>query len=128
VRVVVADQKVKDGGVQQTLQIDDRGSRDVAQQIKTLLQRRPTFSLVFALGHNPQRLASGAVENHPESQACLATFPIRVEAGVISVELLPIVREETSAASSERADRPVRWVQRKSPAISGVSGATIEWC
>jgi nitrite reductase (NADH) small subunit len=73
-------------------------------------------------------LASGAVENHPESQACLATFPIRVEAGIVSVELLPIVREQTSAATSERADRPVRWVQRKSAAISGVSGATIELC
>jgi nitrite reductase (NADH) small subunit len=70
-------------------------------------------------------LLSGAVENHPESQACLATFPVRVEAGIISVELPPIAHAQTSAASCERADRPVRWVQRKSPAISDGSGVAI---
>jgi nitrite reductase (NADH) small subunit len=70
-------------------------------------------------------LLSGAVENHPESQACLATFPIRVEAGIISIELPSVAYEQISAASCDRADRPVRWAQRKSPAISDVTGAAI---
>lgn len=59
-------------------------------------------------------LRGGTVLNHPESSACLSTFPVRIEAGVVCVQL-PM--EESAAVSKrhfcEHRDRPVRWVLRK---------------
>lgn len=59
-------------------------------------------------------LVSGAIVNHPESQRCLATFPTRIESGIVLVELpyAPSVAKEPRAPSSHR-DRPLRWVRRK---------------
>jgi len=61
-------------------------------------------------------LTDGRVKNHPESQACLVTFPVRVEHGIVSVEL-PAPLEDCGAkpASCDHRDRPVRWVLRKEP-------------
>jgi nitrite reductase (NADH) small subunit len=60
-------------------------------------------------------LTTGKVANHPESRACVGSFPVRIEEGVVFVEV-PL--EEPAAASQakacERPDRPVRWVLRKS--------------
>lgn len=59
-------------------------------------------------------LTTGSVANHPESQACVATFPVRVEDGLLWVEV-PL--QEPAAVSHPRLcdhrDRPVRWVLRK---------------
>lgn len=59
-------------------------------------------------------LNSGQVLNHPESSVCLITFPVRVEDGLLSVEL-PV--DEPASVSKPAAcvhrDRPVRWVLRK---------------
>jgi nitrite reductase (NADH) small subunit len=61
-------------------------------------------------------LATGSVANHPESQACVATFPLRVEQGEIFVG---VPQEEPAAVSRPKPcdlrDRPVRWVLRKNP-------------
>jgi len=61
-------------------------------------------------------LTTGSVANHPESQACVATFPVRVEHGVVCVEV-PL--EEPAAVCHSKPcdlrDRPVRWVLRKTP-------------
>jgi nitrite reductase (NADH) small subunit len=69
-------------------------------------------------------LTSGAVVNHPESQACVATFPVRVEQGILWVEI-PSEEPETipEPVSCER-DRPVRWVLRKTPPSANVDSAT----
>lgn len=69
-------------------------------------------------------LAGGNVTNHEESDACLQTFPVRVEAGIICVEI-PIAVEspETEASNCRHRDVPLRWVQRK-PLV--VSAETIE--
>jgi nitrite reductase (NADH) small subunit len=59
-------------------------------------------------------LADGRVVNHPESQACLETFPVRIEAGVLWVEVPLAEREaDSEPVSCDHRDRPVRWVQRK---------------
>jgi nitrite reductase (NADH) small subunit len=59
-------------------------------------------------------LLMGSAVNHPESHACLTTFPTRVEEGIICVEVpLATEPEETPASVCEHRDRPLRWVQRK---------------
>jgi nitrite reductase (NADH) small subunit len=58
-------------------------------------------------------LADGSVTNHPESQACLTTFPVRVEQGIISVQLPAQPDPDATPALCDHPDRPVRWVQRK---------------
>jgi nitrite reductase (NADH) small subunit len=64
-------------------------------------------------------LASGNVVNHPESQACLATFAVKVEAGELSVEMPVDIQERVSEpANCDHRDRPVRWIQRKAPPLS----------
>jgi nitrite reductase (NADH) small subunit len=60
-------------------------------------------------------LNTGAVANHPESQACLATFPVRVDKGIIWVEIPGEEPETVSKPVSCERDRPVRWVLRKTP-------------
>jgi nitrite reductase (NADH) small subunit len=60
-------------------------------------------------------LCSGAVTNHPESQACLATFPVRLEDGIVWVEIPAEELETVAQAASCDRDRPVRWVLRKTP-------------
>jgi nitrite reductase [NAD(P)H] small subunit len=59
-------------------------------------------------------LLTGSAVNHPESHACLMTFPTRLEEGIVCVEV-PLVTEseETPASVCEHRDRPLRWVQRK---------------
>jgi nitrite reductase (NADH) small subunit len=59
-------------------------------------------------------LGSGACLNHPESPNCLATFAVRIENGIILVEL-PCAPSEpkTAPIHSAHRDRPLRWVQRK---------------
>jgi nitrite reductase (NADH) small subunit len=59
-------------------------------------------------------LESGAAVNHPESQPCIATFPTRVEQGIVFVEVpLLTPEEETSPVNCAHRDRPLRWVHRK---------------
>jgi nitrite reductase (NADH) small subunit len=70
-------------------------------------------------------LTTGNVANHSESEACVATFPARVEAGIISVELPLLVDKQSLQVSCDRTDRPVRWVQRKEPATANKSNAAI---
>jgi len=69
-------------------------------------------------------LSSGAVVNHPESQACLTTFPVRVEAGIVWMEI-PVEEPETVSKPvlCER-DRPVRWVLRKTPSTANAPSTT----
>ena len=64
-------------------------------------------------------LDSGESINHKESAACLRTFPVRLEAGVISVEI-PLAADEQKMIPStcENPDRPLRWVARKPLAAS----------
>jgi nitrite reductase (NADH) small subunit len=59
-------------------------------------------------------LRSGTVLNHPESSACLSTFPVRIEEGILCVQL-PLEEPATISkpTSCEHRDRPVRWVLRK---------------
>ena len=59
-------------------------------------------------------LESGACVNHPGSESCLSTFPVRIENGIILVEL-PCAPSQANAAPMQSAhrDRPLRWVQRK---------------
>ncbi len=60
-------------------------------------------------------LVEGCVTNHPESQACLTTFPVRIEEGVVWVAI-PVSEDretDSEAAASDHRDRPLRWVQRK---------------
>lgn len=66
-------------------------------------------------------LTSGQVLNHPESSACLTTFPVRVEDGYVSVEL-PVDEPATISkpVSCAHRDRPVRWVLRKTPPAANV--------
>ena len=69
-------------------------------------------------------LASGSVVNHPESQACVATYPVRVEEGVLQVEIAPREPEaEFGASQCDHRDRPLRWIQRKSTSPSGTSSS-----
>jgi nitrite reductase (NADH) small subunit len=76
-------------------------------------------------------LATGAVANHPESPACLARFPVRVQQGMIFVQV-PVESLDAGAAAASLAhrDRPIRWVQRKAPApssdFSDAAGAPSE--
>jgi len=65
-------------------------------------------------------LTNGEVVNHPESQACLATFPVRVEQGIIWVEIPSEEPDSVSGPVSCERDRPVRWVLRKLPASANV--------
>ena len=69
-------------------------------------------------------LSSGSVVNHPESQACLATFPVRVEQGVVWVEI-PVQEHETDSepAACDHRDRPVRWIQRKTSSTASASSS-----
>lgn len=66
-------------------------------------------------------LVTGSVVNHPESQACIATFPVRVEDGVVSVE---VPAQEPARVLPPRPcdhrDRPVRWVLRKTSPSSNI--------
>jgi nitrite reductase (NADH) small subunit len=65
-------------------------------------------------------LRSGNVLNHPESSACLSTFPVRIEEGVVCVQL-PLDEPVLSKPNScEHRDRPVRWVLRKPPSPANV--------
>jgi len=59
-------------------------------------------------------LIQGNSVNHPGSSQCLVTFPVRVEDGIISVEI-PVATpaDEPSPGVREHRDRPLRWVQRK---------------
>ena len=59
-------------------------------------------------------LLSGKPVNHPESQLCAATFPTRVEQGIVLVEM-PVLSPEGERTPTHCAhrDRPLRWVQRK---------------
>jgi nitrite reductase (NADH) small subunit len=64
-------------------------------------------------------LETGRVKNHPESRACLATFPVRIEAGIVSVQLPAEPHDaDSEPAVCDHPDRPVRWVQRKPPVLS----------
>jgi nitrite reductase (NADH) small subunit len=65
-------------------------------------------------------LATGAVVNHPESQACVATFPVRIEDGVLWVEIPADEAVPVSEPASCERDRPVRWVLRKAPSLTGI--------
>lgn len=71
-------------------------------------------------------LESGSVTNHPESQACVTTFPLRIEQGELQVEI-PVEAHESAAepAVCDHRDRPVRWVQRKVPGAAGVVSSSI---
>lgn len=70
-------------------------------------------------------LNRGQVLNHPESSACLATFPVRVEDGHLSVQL---PAEEPASVSKPaycaHRDRPVRWVLRKTPPPTNVRSSS----
>jgi nitrite reductase (NADH) small subunit len=68
-------------------------------------------------------LVSGNAVNHPESRACVATFPTRVENGLIFVQL-PVESPvgETVPVQCLRRDRPLRWVQRKPLTASSEPG------
>jgi nitrite reductase (NADH) small subunit len=59
-------------------------------------------------------LESGACVNHPGSESCLSTFPVRIESGIILVEL-PCApsQAKTPPRETTHRDRPLRWVQRK---------------
>lgn len=59
-------------------------------------------------------LVTGSAINHMESGACLRTFPVRVEEGIICVEM-PVVGNSLQMASAacQHRDLPLRWVQRK---------------
>jgi nitrite reductase (NADH) small subunit len=67
-------------------------------------------------------LNSGKTVNHPESQACVATFAVRVESGMLWVEI-PVADHEpaSEAAACDHRDRPLRWVQRKTPPAANAS-------
>ena len=71
-------------------------------------------------------LVTGKVANHPESQACAATFPARMEDGAVLVEI-PVnpPDDKTTLAQCGHRDRPLRWVQRKPllPATSEIHQA-----
>ncbi|HWZ97148.1 MAG TPA: nitrite reductase small subunit NirD [Candidatus Dormibacteraeota bacterium] len=59
-------------------------------------------------------LLSGSSVNHQESEACLKAFPVRIEAGIVSVELpLGADEEEGAPLICDSPDRPLRWVARK---------------
>jgi nitrite reductase (NADH) small subunit len=59
-------------------------------------------------------LESGAVKNSASPVPCIETFPTRVEAGVVLVELPvePATAQNNSGASCE-PDRPIRWVKSR---------------
>jgi len=59
-------------------------------------------------------LVTGRPVNHPESDACVKTYPTRVEYGTVSVEIpLSSPAQEIPPATCQSKDRPLRWVQRK---------------
>jgi nitrite reductase (NADH) small subunit len=59
-------------------------------------------------------LVTGNVLDHLESNVCLQTFPVRVEDGIVCVEV-PIARNslDTETSVCRHRDRPLRWVQRR---------------
>src|SRR6267143_4573219 len=59
-------------------------------------------------------LESGAVKNSANPVPCIETFPTRVEAGVVLVELPvePAAAQNHPSASCE-PDRPIRWVKSR---------------
>jgi nitrite reductase (NADH) small subunit len=59
-------------------------------------------------------LQTGKSVNHAESGTCLRTFPVQIEAGVISVEMSLDFRVEEDFPACPSPDRPLRWVERKS--------------
>jgi nitrite reductase (NADH) small subunit len=69
-------------------------------------------------------LSGGAVVNHPESQACLVTFPARVEDGIVWVEIPAEEPEAVPKPVSCERDRPVRWVLRKAPSPASAPSTT----
>ena len=69
-------------------------------------------------------LHTGAVVNHPESPACLATFPVRVEEGIVWVEVPAEEPETVSKPVLCERDRPVRWVLRKTPSPANAPSTT----
>lgn len=68
-------------------------------------------------------LDSGACLNHPGSRSCLNTFPVRIENGIILVELPGVPPEAKTPMHSAHRDRPLRWVQRKPFTTSDESAA-----
>jgi len=69
-------------------------------------------------------LTSGSVVNHPESHACVATFPVRVEEGVLEVEISPRERDtEFEPTQCDHRDRPLRWIQRKTSSSAGTNSS-----
>ena len=64
-------------------------------------------------------LTDGCVTNHPESKACLTTFPVRIEAGIVWVAAPQEPGTELESEQYPQHDRPLRWVQRKTPSSSG---------
>lgn len=58
-------------------------------------------------------LVAGNSVNHAESGACLNLFPVRVEEGIVAVNLPAASEESSCPPRQEIPDRPLRWVERK---------------
>jgi nitrite reductase (NADH) small subunit len=58
-------------------------------------------------------LVAGGSVNHAESGACLKLFSVRIEDGIVAVNLPIETEEESESPSREVPDRPLRWVARK---------------
>src|SRR5215813_5773210 len=58
-------------------------------------------------------LIAGDSVNHAESGACLKLFPVRIEDGIVAVNLPVEEEEENESPAREVPDRPLRWVARK---------------
>src|SRR5215475_8455273 len=58
-------------------------------------------------------LIAGNSVNHAESGACLKLFPVRIEDGIVAVNLPVEEEEENESPAREVPDRPLRWVARK---------------
>ncbi|MBS1841454.1 MAG: nitrite reductase small subunit NirD [Acidobacteria bacterium] len=56
---------------------------------------------------------TGVSVNHAESGVCLKSFPVQIEAGVISIEVPLNSNVEESFPVCPGPDRPLRWVARK---------------
>jgi len=58
-------------------------------------------------------LVAGNSVNHAESGVCLKLFPVRIEGGIVAVNLPAEIPEESESRRREVPDRPLRWVARK---------------